>query len=119
MPDLPVLDRAILDRLRRIGGDDLLTNVLALFRDGAPQRVAAVREKLAAGDRPGAGKEAHSLVSTAGNVGAMDLMQRSRDFEEAVRSARTAELPELQAKIDDAYTRVLKELDAFSGETGK
>ena len=119
MTDQPVLERALLERLRRLGGDDLLTKVLALFRENAPKHVTAVRERLAAGDHTGAAGEAHSLVSTAGNVGAMELMQSSRDFEEAVRSGRTTGLPDLQAKIDDAYARLREHIDAFEAETAQ
>jgi HPt (histidine-containing phosphotransfer) domain-containing protein len=112
MDDQPVVDRRFLERLHRLGGSALVGQMLTLFREHAPQRVAAVREAVAAQDWPAAGRAAHTMVSTAGSVGALALMQRSRDLEEAVATGRTGEVPGLADLLADALARTPDALDA-------
>lgn len=106
MADLPIVDRSLLERLHRLGGSALVSQMLALFREHAPQRVEAIRDAVAAQDWAAAAKAAHTMVSTAGSVSAMELMQRSRDLEEAVALGRTAEVPGLETLVAEAFARV-------------
>jgi HPt (histidine-containing phosphotransfer) domain-containing protein len=116
MDDLPTVDRRLVERLHRLGGTALLSQMLTLFREHAPQRVEAIRDAAAAGDWASAARAAHAMVSTAGSVGAMELMQRARDLEEAVATGRTAEVPGLQTLIAEAFDRVGDPLAAAEQE---
>jgi HPt (histidine-containing phosphotransfer) domain-containing protein len=110
MTDLPVLDRATLDRLRRLGGDALARQMVALFREAAPQRVAAARAGLEAGDLAAVARAAHALVSNAGNVGGMEVVGCARALDEAGSARRSAEVAELVARLDSAYERLVAAL---------
>ena len=116
MDDLPIVDRRFVERLHRLGGTALLSQMLTLFREHAPQRVEAIRDAVAAQDWAAAAKAAHTMVSTAGSVGAMELMQRSRDLEEAVTLGRPAEVPGLATEIAAAFARVPDPLAAAERE---
>ena len=116
MDDRPILDRRFVERLHRLGGSALVSQMLALFREHAPLRVAAISEAVAAQDWVAAGRAAHTLVSTAGSVGAMELMQRARDLEEAVATGRTAEVPGLATRVAAAFALVDDPLAAAERE---
>jgi HPt (histidine-containing phosphotransfer) domain-containing protein len=116
MADLPVVDRSLIERLHRLGGSPLVARMLALFREQSVLRGDAIRGAVAAGDWAAAARSAHTLVSTAGSVGAMDLMQRARDLEEAVATGRTGEVPALADRVAEAFARVAEPLAAAEQE---
>lgn len=116
MTDLPVLDHTALDRLRRLGGAALERQMLTLFREAAPQRVAAVQAAAAAGDLQALARAAHALVSNAGNVGGTELMACARSLEEAGAAGRAAEALELAARLDAAFARLTAFLAEAEGE---
>ena len=116
MTDLPVLDRATLDRLRRLGGDALARQMVALFREAAPQRVAAARAGLADGDLTAVARAAHALVSNAGNVGGMEVVACARALDEAGSAGRGEGIAELVDRLDAAYERLVAALADAEGE---
>jgi HPt (histidine-containing phosphotransfer) domain-containing protein len=116
MTDLPVLDRATLDRLRRLGGDALARQMLALFREAAPQRIAAARAGLVTGDLPAIARAAHALVSNAGNIGGMEVVACARALDEAGSAGRSAEVAGLVEQLDAAYARLVAAVADVEGE---
>jgi HPt (histidine-containing phosphotransfer) domain-containing protein len=116
MTGTPVLDPAPLARLRRLGGAALAQQMLALFREAAPQRLAAVRAAAAAGDLPALARAAHALVSNAGNVGGTELMECARSLEAAGTEGRAADVPVLVERLDAAFLRLLASLAAAERE---
>jgi HPt (histidine-containing phosphotransfer) domain-containing protein len=100
------IDPAALARLRRLGGDKLLRDMIDLFLQHAPQRVEQALAAGAAGNLPDIGRAVHSLKSSAANVGATALHQLSAQIE-AVATGETpgdaiALLADLQATFDRA-----------------
>lgn len=77
------LDRA-LERLRRFGGDTLLRDMIDLFLEHAPKRIAASRQALAANDLAPVRLSVHSLVSSCAQLGAERMRRLSADAEQAV-----------------------------------
>lgn len=77
------LDRA-LERLRRFGGDALLRDMIDLFLEHAPKRIAASRQALAANDLAPVRLSVHSLVSGCAQLGAERMRRLSADAEQAV-----------------------------------
>ncbi len=102
----PVLDPVALERLRRIGGDALERQMLALFREAAPRHVVEVRAAAAAGDLAALARAAHALVSNAGNVGGSEVVACARSLEAAAAARRSAEVPALTAALDAAFGRL-------------
>lgn len=98
----PTLDPAGFERLRRIGGAALVEAMAAAFLENAPGRVAAVVAAHAAGDREGIARAAHSLKSTAGNLGATAVQRAAERLE---RDASTVVAPELELLVQELRTR--------------
>lgn len=92
LSDDPVLDGVALDRLRRIGGDDLLRRMVQMYLDGGPDRVRSAREGAAAGSVSAVERAAHSMKSSAGNLGAIRL-QHIAEALEAAAAAGTIDVP--------------------------
>ena len=93
MREVPVLDQAQIQRLKEWGGTDLQRKMIDLFLTHAGERVAQIKKGLAEQDPRGAETGAHTLKSSAGNVGARRLQELSTDAE---TMAERGELPSLQ-----------------------
>jgi HPt (histidine-containing phosphotransfer) domain-containing protein len=67
--------------LRRVGGEELLLKMVALFADAAAHRVSDARSALATCDSSAFIAAAHSLKSSAGQLGASKLQSICSDME--------------------------------------
>lgn len=107
-----VLDVATLERLNRIGGQDFLIEMIELFLVHAPQRLRAARNALVAGDLQQLYRAAHSLKSTAGNLGARALEEAARRLEERASRGEAESGAELLAEVERAYELVRARLES-------
>ncbi|MEJ2206243.1 MAG: Hpt domain-containing protein [Gemmatimonadota bacterium] len=80
MTDSEPVDPAALERLRAWGGEKLLKEILHLFLANAPQRMDQIRNGVVGSDAEEVERGAHSLKSTAANVGAMQVSLLSTEF---------------------------------------
>jgi len=98
----PFLDGIAIGRIRRIGGDALVSNMVNMFLEHGAERVAAIRAAAEAGDVKAVEHIAHSLKSSAGNLGGTRLQE-------------TAEMLEQKAAQgvidDDCAARITREFD--------
>lgn len=72
-PELRPLDPDALARLRRFGGAKLLSEMIALYLESAPTRLAAAEAGLSAGDASATANALHSLKSSSAQLGAARL----------------------------------------------
>lgn len=72
-------------------GPETATNLMRFFIDDASARVERIRAAQQAGDWSSVEREVHSLGSSAGTQGALQLMDASRAVEAALRNGRTEE----------------------------
>lgn len=119
MRDDEVVESAALERLIRIGGQEFLLEMIELFLEHAPERVRAATEAAGMGDDQGLYRAAHSLKSTAANLGARTL-QRVAERVEGRAAARdtagmTALLEEMAARYEDVRQRLEAERKRRSG----
>jgi HPt (histidine-containing phosphotransfer) domain-containing protein len=102
---MPRVDRAVLDSLIEIIGQESVRAFLAEFQDLAAQQRFAIQAAHEAGDLEALYREAHNLVSTAGNLG---IKRTSTLADQVQRAARTHDTNAL----DKAVESLLVELDA-------
>ncbi|MDT8368049.1 MAG: Hpt domain-containing protein [Longimicrobiales bacterium] len=87
MHDKPVVDAAALDRLREWGGDNLVDQMVRLYIENARSRLEQIDAGLSGeGEMRVAEMAAHSLKSSAANVGAMRVSAQSALIEDAAAS---------------------------------
>ena len=104
--ELPTTDASALERLKRFGGDALLGKMIDLFLTAAPERIAAVRQASAVGDRESAERALHSLKSSSAQLGAMRLQQLSARGEQQAHEGSMDGMTALSAELDDELARV-------------
>ena len=83
MSEPPLVDRAAVERLRRLGGEKLVRQMLELYLAQGPERIRSLLEGAAAEDAERVERSAHSMKSSAGNVGALRLQLAAEGLEAA------------------------------------
>jgi CheY-like chemotaxis protein len=106
----PVLDDALLDELAEsLGGRALVDQMLAVWREELPARLAAMR---AAADPETLRDAAHALRSPSAGFGIARLAARLRVIEAAARAGRMAPLDAAVAAAEQADTAVAARVSA-------
>ncbi|MHC5001943.1 MAG: response regulator [Planctomycetota bacterium] len=105
-----VLDRAV--ALAGLGGDEqLLGEIVELFRKQRPATLASIRDALAAGDHEGAERHAHMLKGSLGTLGATAARAAAARFEAAARAGNAEAARDLLSRLEQA----LRDLDRALG----
>ncbi|MEP6729542.1 MAG: Hpt domain-containing protein [bacterium] len=103
---LPATDAASLDRLKRFGGGKLLSEMIALFLEGAPERMAAARAAVESNDVKAAEMALHSLKSSSAQLGALRMQRLCEKGELIARAGTLDNVAELVAALDEEFPRV-------------
>lgn len=109
----PTLDRSRLDQLfalQAATGKDFVGELIRLFHDDTPKRLATLREALAAGDRELVERMAHSLKGSSGNIGALALQARAYELEQRAADGLLEGGEELLTEIEAELSRVCEAL---------
>jgi HPt (histidine-containing phosphotransfer) domain-containing protein len=111
-----IVDRAALDRLVEWGGDKLLRQMLRLFLENSRVRLDGMRDALATGgDLDEVHRGAHSLKSSAANVGAMRVSAVAARLESVADAGDREEsatlFEDLVAAWDEAEVRLQRVLE--------
>ena len=93
------IDPAAIERLRKLGGPAFVAEMIDLFGQYVPGRLAAARDALKSGDLPALAKAVHPLKSSAGNVGARRMLDLARQIEGEAASGAAAGLPALMDRL--------------------
>ena len=105
------LDPAVIENLRQLAGEgepDVVNEVLRLFREGAPARIAAIRGACLAGDTGALQRAAHEFKGASATIGAMRLQTCCRQLEVAGKSSVLDGTPALLEALDAEWARVEK-----------
>jgi HPt (histidine-containing phosphotransfer) domain-containing protein len=116
-----VLDASAVDRLLRIGGATLATQMIQLFLQHGPERVSNVESGFSAGDMKQIEHAAHSMKSSAGNLGAQRLQQAAAALESASdpETARASDdIGKLVQDFREEYNAAAAALTKRLGELG-
>lgn len=111
MNDKPVVDQAALVRLQGLGGDKLVSQMVRLYLENAAERLQQIDEGLAPGgsvERAEAG--AHSLKSSAANVGAMRVNALCGTMETTANRGDLDALRELRGALAEALAEAEQRL---------
>jgi HPt (histidine-containing phosphotransfer) domain-containing protein len=124
MPDLaslPSVDDEQLESIRKIVSQAVFVDLIGSFLEGAVARVERVEQLIATGEIVELSRNAHDLVSMAGNFGACRLALVARRIETAARNQRpdlVAELvPTLVRSANDAFAIIRARLQALATST--
>jgi signal transduction histidine kinase/DNA-binding response OmpR family regulator len=109
------LDQTVLDRVRALqkpGGPDVLGRIIGLFLEHSPQHVTGMQAAAAAGDAEKLRLHAHTLKSSAANLGATALAEHCWELEQVARAGKVAEAGQRIDIVEFEYQGVCAALRA-------
>ena len=106
MPDLQDVDNSILARMRDSSGDKFVVELIDLFLEHVPKKIAEAVVGEKAGDLVAVERAAHSVKSSAGNIGAEALMGLSGQLEQLASEKKQKLLSPLIGQLEAAYSRL-------------
>jgi len=111
MSESPAIDRKALERMEEWGGPGMPRKMIDLFMTHTPERLAQLREGIARKDPEVAETGAHSLKSSAGNVGATRLQELCQKAELMAEEKDLGGLEGILSQLEAAYSAACQELD--------
>lgn len=111
MNDDSGFDAAAIARLHKLGGGKFVGDMIDLFFQYAPQRLAAVRAAALAGDFQAVEKAVHPLKSSAGQIGARQVQDLAAQIEKRAMDNQPSAIPPLLRQLEEAVDRVMPLLE--------
>ncbi len=116
--DHTIIDPAALKRLEDWGGESLSKEIVRLFLENGPTRVEQIREAMDGEDLDVPERGAHSLKSSAANVGAQLLQKVAGELELAASDGDLKRVRDLVPNLEQAFARAVQELEMIVKEEG-
>jgi signal transduction histidine kinase/CheY-like chemotaxis protein/HPt (histidine-containing phosphotransfer) domain-containing protein len=113
-PVLPVLDTSNLQELKAALPWENLSGLISLFLVDAENQLAEIAKLHDTGDIAGIGRQAHMLVSAAGNMGALETSALAREVEHLCRSGNCAGLDASIADLREVCGRASAAIRSWS-----
>ncbi|HVJ53346.1 MAG TPA: response regulator [Aliidongia sp.] len=105
--DAPALDETRLETLQQFVSAPEFAELVNAFIEGTTARLERIDELAAAKDLDGLAREAHDLISTAGNFGARRLEAMARRLETICHAGDRDRLDELRSALNEAAEAAL------------
>lgn len=113
MGELSVIDPQAIENLRSLNpgdGDEFLREIVGIFLEDTPQRIAELDQSLAASDGPKFIRAAHSIKGSSANLGAILLRAAAEKLEHQSRTQGLANLAGLVVEVKTEFRRAEDEL---------
>lgn len=104
-----ILDRHVLDDLRSLqeeGEPDIVTELIDLYLQEAPDRLQAIREAVRDGDAPCLLRAAHSLKGSSANLGAAGVAAVCAELERCGREVVLDGAPALLERLEADFKKL-------------
>lgn len=111
-----VLDLEAIENLRALGdeGDDsFLREILSIYLEDVPQRLADLRTARSADDRPLYVRSAHTIKGSSANVGALEVRAVAEKTEHRSKIEPIATVAEMIPELEAAFGRASVALKAL------
>jgi HPt (histidine-containing phosphotransfer) domain-containing protein len=106
---------AALEKLRELGGDEFLADLIDTFLGEAPALLATLRRALEQEDAGEVRRAAHTLKSNGATFGDEDFSELCRELEARAKEGRLDGAGELADRIEQGYARLQEALAALRG----
>jgi HPt (histidine-containing phosphotransfer) domain-containing protein len=118
MTESDILDPRAAARLRDWGGDKLLSQMVRLFLENSPTRMDQIRSAVDADNPRQAEMGAHSLKSSAANLGAEELRSLAGEMEKIAAACDVDGMRARLSHLDAAYARAVSALESVERGIG-
>jgi HPt (histidine-containing phosphotransfer) domain-containing protein len=102
----PILDQEAIDNLRALdpdGGDTFLREIIGIFIEDTPLRIAEIDQSLAAGDAATFVRAAHTIKGASANVGAAALRAVAEQLEHRAKKNGLVEVTALIVELKTEF----------------
>jgi len=110
------IDPEAIENLRALNPDDddaFLKDIIGIFLEDTPQRIAELRQCLISYDQPRFTRAAHSIKGSASNLGAGQLRAAAEQLEHQSRNSGLDSLEPLISKLDFEFAATKTALEKF------
>ena len=114
--DPTIIDPAALERLEKWGGPSLCNEIVLLFLENGPSRVEQICEAIDGEDLTIPERGAHSLKSSAANVGAQQLQKLASEIELAASEGDLERVRDLVPELQQAFSQATQALETMVKE---
>lgn len=114
MPTEPLIDTEAIENLRALSpddGDGFLRDIVGIFLEDTPLRIAELHQSLTASDQIKFTRAAHSLKGSSSNLGANSLRTIAEELEKRSRSEGLTGLGLRVADLEQAFAATKAELE--------
>ena len=105
--EYPILDMGVIDQMREDTGDESIPMLIDVFKEEVPMRVSNIVATLKEQSLDMLGREAHTLKSTSGSFGAMQLNSLAKSIEFAAKNNRRDRLEKLVTDLENVAADTL------------
>lgn len=116
MTESEVIDPQAIERLKEWGGEKLAGQMVRLFLKNSGTRMDQIRTGIAEADVEEAERGAHSLKSSAANIGGEHLRTLATQIEAAALSDDVERMRQLGPELEAAYSAVMDALATMEKE---
>ncbi len=112
----PIIDAEAIENLRALNPDDdsFLKEIIGIFIEDTPARIAELRQAHAAGDVATFSRAAHSIKGSSSNLGAARLRTLAERLEHGSKSQPLASLASGIPELEAAFTTAKAELERLA-----
>lgn len=109
-------DASVMEMIRTAGGDSLLKDLIEIFLDDAPIKIAEMKDAAGHGDCRRAALAAHPLIGITGNLGANKMMATAQKIDDHDAGHTIDELTDLIDNLEKSFSNVkIRLLQEISG----
>jgi histidine phosphotransfer protein HptB len=116
MAELPLVDLQSIENLRELNpgdNDEFLREIISIYLEDTPARIAELEQSLAAGDVPKFTRAAHSIKGSSSNLGAMIVRKIAETLEHQSSKQGLADVAGLIVALKEEFTKTHAELTKF------
>ena len=110
------IDPLFLSRLKDLGGSKLATELVGMYLIRGAQLLDNISAGIDTQDYTSIKNAAHSLISSAGNLGGKKVSELAKQIENTANEQQSAELPGLLSSIASAHDDFQHYLNGALGE---
>lgn len=117
MTDSSVIDPQAIENLRALNpgdNDEFLREIVGIFLEDTPLRLAELDQSLTTGDLTKFARAAHSIKGSSSNLGAMALRAAAEKLENRARSGGLADIADLVDMVKTEFDRAASALKALT-----
>lgn len=119
VPDLPPIDRDAIANLRDLNPGDngeFLREIIGIYIEDTPKRIADLKACLASGDAPAFTRAAHTIKGSSANVGAQVLKGIAERLEFASRKEGLGQAEPMIVESEVEFAKVSTELGKIGAQ---